>query len=60
MSGDQHDQVPEVDLMALTEDQRAGLACINCSGPTATCERSRRRTTPGRRWCLSTLTATSA
>ena len=30
MSGDEHDQVDAVDLTALTDDQREGLACINC------------------------------
>jgi hypothetical protein len=30
VSGDDHDQVDAVDLDTLTDDQREGLACINC------------------------------
>jgi hypothetical protein len=31
MNGGQHDQEPDIDLAALTDDQREGLACINCA-----------------------------
>jgi hypothetical protein len=33
MNGGQHNQEPEVDLAALNDDQREGLACINCGSP---------------------------
>jgi hypothetical protein len=38
MNGEQHDHdlEPEVDLAALNDDQRAGLACINCAGSDGT------------------------